>query len=140
MKTVFAEVIAIFFAVLLSGCASLPNSTLEKISNRNIEFALTRNDTIPIVFENGLGGRMEWWKDVLPVISKASTTFAYNRPGYGKSDSISTPRDGSHIVEELRMLLQSKNIKPPYILVGHSLHPIGKARVGCHCNSRGFAL
>jgi len=121
MKTVFAEVIAIFFAVLLSGCASLPNSTLEKISNRNIEFALTRNDTIPIVFENGLGGRMEWWKDVLPVISKTSTTFAYNRPGYGKSDSMSTPRDGSHIVEELRALLQSKNIKPPYILVGHSL-------------------
>lgn len=64
---------------------------------------------------------MEWWKDVLPEISKNYTTFAYNRPGYGKSTIASTPRDGSHIVEELRQLLKQKGLKPPYILVGHSL-------------------
>lgn len=64
---------------------------------------------------------MEWWKEVLPEISKDTTTFAYNRPGYGNSDPVSTPRDGLHIVDELRALLHSKGIKPPYILVGHSL-------------------
>ena len=106
---------------LLSGCASLPNSTAEKIDNHLIQLALTQHDTIPIVFENGLGGRMEWWKKVIPEISKSTTTFAYNRPGYGKSDPVSTPRDGSHIVDELRMLLRSKGLNPPYILVGHSL-------------------
>jgi len=105
----------------LSGCASLPNSTAEKINNRQVEFALTQHNTIPVVFENGLGGRIEWWKEVLPEISKDTTTFVYNRPGYGKSDPLSTPRDGSHIVEELRLLLQSKGLKPPYILVGHSM-------------------
>jgi pimeloyl-ACP methyl ester carboxylesterase len=107
--------------VLLSGCASLPNSALDKIDNRNIEVALTRHNTIPVVFENGLGGRKEYWKDVLPEISKDSSTFAYNRPGYGKSDPVSTPRDGSHIVDELRTLLRAKGLNPPYILVGHSL-------------------
>jgi len=111
----------LIFATLISGCASLPNSTSEKIGNRNVEFALTRHDTIPVIFENGLGGRMEWWKEVLPEISKDTTTFAYNRPGYGNSDPVSTPRDGYHIVEELRTLLHSKDMKPPYILVGHSL-------------------
>lgn len=111
----------LLFATLISGCASLPNATSEKIGNRNVEFALTRHDTIPAIFENGLGGRMEWWKEVLPEISKDTTTFAYNRPGYGNSDPVSTPRDGSHIVEELRTLLHSKDMKPPYILVGHSL-------------------
>lgn len=121
MKQVFTKVIALMIAVLLSGCASLPNSTLERIGNRNIEFALTRYDTVPVVFENGLGGRMEWWKEVLSEISKEATTFAYNRPGYGNSDPMPTPRDGSHIVEELRTLLQSKDVNPPYILVGHSL-------------------
>ncbi len=121
MKTVFAEAVAVLMVMLLSGCASLPNSTFEKISNRNIEFALTRQDTIPVVFENGLGGRMEWWKKVLPAISNDTTTFAYNRPGYGNSDPVSTPRDGLHIVDELRGLLYSKGMKPPYILVGHSL-------------------
>jgi pimeloyl-ACP methyl ester carboxylesterase len=111
----------LLFATLISGCASLPNSTLEKISNLNVEFALTRHDTIPVVFENGLGGRMEWWKKVLPEISNDITTFAYNRPGYGNSDPVSTPRDGSHIVDELRALLHGKGLRPPYILVGHSL-------------------
>lgn len=121
MKIIFAEIVAVLIVMLLSGCASLPNSTLEKINDRNIEFALTRHDTIPVVFENGLGGRMDWWKKVLPEISNDTTTFAYNRPGYGNSDPVSTPRDGLHIVDELRVLLHSKGIKPPYILVGHSL-------------------
>lgn len=64
---------------------------------------------------------MEWWEKVIPEISKDSTTFAYNRPGYGGSDPVSTPRDGMHIVDELRILLRSKEVKAPYILVGHSL-------------------
>ena len=113
--------ITVLIAALLSGCASLPNSTTEKINNRHIEFALTQHNTIPVVFENGLGGRIEWWKKVLPEISKDTTTFVYNRPGYGKSDPVSTPRDGSHVVDELRSLLRSKGLNPPYILVGHSL-------------------
>ena len=117
----FAQGITFLMVAFLSGCASLPNSTAEKINNRQVEFALTQHNTIPVVFENGLGGRIEWWKEVLPQISKDTTTFVYNRPGYGKSDPISTPRDGSHIVEELRLLLQSKGLKPPYILVGHSM-------------------
>ena len=121
MKIVFAETVVVLMVMLLSGCASLPNSTLETISNRNIEFALTRHETIPVVFENGLGGKMEWWKKVLSVISNDTTTFAYNRPGYGDSDLVSTSRDGLHIVDELRELLHRQGMKPPYILVGHSL-------------------
>ncbi|MDD5124328.1 alpha/beta hydrolase [Methylovulum sp.] len=121
MKKLFTKGITVLMVALLSGCASLPNSTTEKINNRHIEFALTQHNTIPIVFENGLGGRIEWWKEVLPEISKDTTTFVYNRPGYGNSDPVSTPRDGSHVVDELRSLLRSKGLNPPYILVGHSL-------------------
>jgi alpha/beta hydrolase fold len=117
----FTKAISVLILALLSGCASLPNSTSERVGNRNIEFALTRHDTIPVVFENGLGGRMEWWEEVLPEISKDALTFAYNRPGLGDSDPVSTPRDGAHIVDELRVLLRAKGLNPPYVLVGHSL-------------------
>jgi pimeloyl-ACP methyl ester carboxylesterase len=120
-QNLFTKTIAVVMVILLCGCASLPNSTLEKIDTRNVEFALTRHDTIPVVFENGLGGRMEWWKEVLPEVSNDTTTFAYNRPGYGNSDPVPTSRDGLHIVDELRALLRDKGMKPPYILVGHSL-------------------
>jgi len=63
---------------------------------------------------------MEWWAKVLPGLAN-TTTFAYNRPGYGDSDPVTTPRDGQHVVDELRALLQAQGMKPPYILVGHSL-------------------
>jgi pimeloyl-ACP methyl ester carboxylesterase len=64
---------------------------------------------------------MDWWKKVLSEIANDTTTFAYNRPGYGNSDPVATPRDGLHIVDELRALLHDNSMKPPYILVGHSL-------------------
>jgi len=106
--------------VLLSGCATLSNIETQQITNRRVEYSLVRNGDATVVFENGLSGKLNWWAKVLPEISKNATTFAYNRPGYGRSDSVSTPRDGLHIVEELRTLLKSNGLKPPYVLVGHS--------------------
>ncbi len=113
--------IPLLMAALLAGCASLPNATTVQVNDRAVEFAMTQHDTIPVVFENGLGGDMANWKQVIPEISKEATTFAYNRPGYGHSAPTSTPRDGGHIVDELRTLLRSQGLSPPYILVGHSL-------------------
>ena len=121
MEETFAGAIGVLMVMFLSGCASLPNSAVEKMGNRNVEFAITRHDKPPVVFENGLGGRMDWWKKVLPEISNDTTTFAYNRPGYGNSEPVATPRDGLHIVDELRGLLRYNGVNPPYILVGHSI-------------------
>lgn len=111
----------VLLVACLSGCASLPGAVTENIEGHRVEFALTQHGSTPVIFENGLGGRMEWWEKVLPAISGHATTFAYNRPGYGNSDPVPTPRDGLHIVEELRVLLRSKGLNPPYVLVGHSL-------------------
>lgn len=116
-----ASYVFLSFAILVSGCASLPNAMTDHVDNRRVEYTLTRNGNQAVIFENGLGGTMDWWAKVFPEISKNTTAFAYNRPGYGKSDSASTPRDGIHIVDELRSLLKSKNLNPPYVLVGHSL-------------------
>ena len=83
---------------------------------------MTMHDTVPVVFENGLGGiYSRAWEKVLPELAKDTTTFAYNRPGYGASEAVATPRDGEHIVEGLRSVLLSKGLEPPYVLVGHSL-------------------
>jgi pimeloyl-ACP methyl ester carboxylesterase len=117
----YISISAAILLVVVSGCASLPNATTARINDRQIEFALTRHNTIPIVFENGLGGRMEWWHKVVSELSSDTTTFVYNRPGYGKSEPVTEPRDGLHVVEELRALLLSHDLKPPYILVGHSM-------------------
>jgi pimeloyl-ACP methyl ester carboxylesterase len=112
--------IILLLLILLSGCATLLNAKTEEINSRNVEYSLICNGDATVVFENGLDGKMKWWRKVIPEISKNTTTFAYNRPGYGSSVAVSTPRDGQHIIEELRTLLKSKEVKPPYVLVGHS--------------------
>lgn len=106
--------------LVLNGCATLPHAVEENIDQHRVEYALSGEGPV-VVFENGLGGRMDWWSKVLPELAGEARLFAYNRPGYGASDEVTTPRDGAHVVEELRGLLRAKQLPPPYILVGHSL-------------------
>lgn len=106
---------------IIAARTSLPQATTERIDDRRVEYILTRHDTLPVVFENGLGRTFKAWGKIFPEISKDTTTFLYNRPGYGDSDVASTPRDGAHIVDDLRSILLRKGFKPPYVLVGHSL-------------------
>ncbi len=54
-------------------------------------------------------------------VSQQTMTVAYNRAGQGWSEFSSTPRDAENIVNELRTMLNEREIAPPYILVGHSL-------------------
>jgi pimeloyl-ACP methyl ester carboxylesterase len=87
-----------------------------------VEFELVqRGSHVSVIFENGLGGQFDWWAKVVPAIAGDTTVFAYNRPGYGRSAAASTPRDGRHVVEELRRTLRQLQVRPPYVLVGHSL-------------------
>jgi pimeloyl-ACP methyl ester carboxylesterase len=116
-----ARTFLLMMVLLCTGCASLQGTMTERIQGRQLEYAWADHDTDTVVFENGLGGTLDWWAKVYPELAKDTSVFAYNRPGYGHSEPVATPRDGAHIVDELRALLQSKGIKPPYVLVGHSL-------------------
>ncbi len=118
------RVLALWVALavpVLAGCMTLPDSRVGVVNGRDVELSLTRHDTVPVVFENGLGGQMAWWRDVLAGLSRDTTTLAYNRPGHGQSHLTDTPRDGLHVVEELRAVLRAQGLSPPYVLVGHSL-------------------
>lgn len=115
------SLVLLLCAMLTSGCASLPSAQTAQVGERHVEYVQAGEGYPVVVFENGLGGTMDWWAKVLPEIAAESTTFAYNRPGYGRSDLANTPRDGGRIVEELRSLLKNRGMRPPYVLVGHSM-------------------
>lgn len=75
-----------------------------------------------VIFESGLGDTLGVWNGVQPqVAAGCARTVAYNRAGYAGSDPATTTRDAANIVHELRAALRRRNIRPPYILVGHSL-------------------
>ena len=107
--------------VAATGCApSLVNTATGRVNGRTVEYALVERGTVPVVFENGLGATMDHWRKVQDGLGDV-TTFAHNRPGYGESAPSLDARGGPEIVGELRKLLAAKGLKPPYVLVGHSM-------------------
>lgn len=113
--------LSILMLISFSGCTTVLKPEIATVDERNVEYYLKHNGSPTVVFENGLGGTMKWWSDVITGLDNNTSVFAYNRAGYGNSSSVSSERDGEHIVEELRALLKHNKVEPPYILVGHSL-------------------
>jgi len=115
---------AIFILGLMAAApamAALAVTTL--IDGRKVECVALKNPSAPVtvVFENGSRATVDKWDKVIEGIAPQASVFAYNRPGYGNSQDTAAPRDGLTIVEELRSNLKHEGMKPPYILVGHSL-------------------
>ncbi|PEZ09409.1 alpha/beta hydrolase [Bacillus sp. AFS018417] len=79
------------------------------------------NEGPTLVFDSGYGATLESWNPIRDDISKFSKMFIYDRAGIGKSGMDERPRHSQQSVENLRILLHKAGIKPPYVLVGHSL-------------------
>lgn len=73
-----------------------------------------------VVFDAGLGGFSMDWIFVQALLESETAVCAYDRAGYGWSDSGPAPRDSDRIADELDAMLRSAGIPPPYVLVGHS--------------------
>lgn len=97
--------------------------TMTTLAGRQVEVSITRpsDARATLVFENGSRETLDTWDEVARRLHGSVATFAYNRPGLGRSDASATPRDGRTIVAELRELLRAQGLPPPYVLVGHSL-------------------
>lgn len=84
------------------------------------EFFERQNENITVIFESGYGCPSASWDPIKGEISKFAQFFIYDRAGLGKSEKNDRRKDSKQSVENLRTLLQNANIKPPYMLVGHS--------------------
>ena len=86
-----------------------------------------------IIFENGMGCDIDEWKytpdkqlSLMDYAKSLGSVFAYDRPGEETgsppdySISITNPITAEYVADNLMQLLKQRNVKPPYILVGHS--------------------
>ena len=99
----------------------LPGAALTGEGSSVRRYAVHGSGPVTVVFEAGFGNGMGTWKPVFQRISQFARVFAYDRPGYGGSATGPMPRTPEQVVGDLRALLKSAGVAPPYVLVGHSL-------------------
>lgn len=86
-----------------------------------LQYVVSGQGQPTFVLFNGAGVTLEGWRALYPAIEKAGTVFAWNRFGTGGSSPPRLAQTGTAVIASLRELLGHAGLKPPYVLVGHSL-------------------
>jgi pimeloyl-ACP methyl ester carboxylesterase len=73
-----------------------------------------------VIFESGIGATSLNWRNIQGAVAGFTSTASYDRAGLGFSSPCRSARTPGNIAAELREMLERANIKPPYIMVGHS--------------------
>lgn len=90
-------------------------------AEKSFEIAMMGSGDQTVVLISGAGGPLEGWMKLWPLFDGSFTVFAYNRLGIGASSEPMEPQNAINMATDLKQLLVSAGLKPPYILVGHSL-------------------
>ena len=113
-------VLAFLLSISLSSCVTLKNVQQQNIQDRQVEFTTAGTGNPTIVLETGMGPTIDTWAPIFDSLAAISSTFAYNRPGYGNSGLKNPPRSVKEVARQLHDNLEATGQKPPYLLVGHS--------------------
>ena len=73
-----------------------------------------------VILEALSGGFSSYWAFVQPEVAKQVRVCAYDRAGFGWSESDPEPESPQRAAQNLHTLLTNAGIKGPYVLVGHS--------------------
>lgn len=111
-----------FKRVGLSGAAP---SVLElrkvEVEGHNLNLLVGGTGSSAVIFEGGFGAGIASWSTVQKEVASFAQTVSYDRAGLGQSELGPKPRSAKQIASELHTALQKAGVKPPYVLVGHSL-------------------
>jgi pimeloyl-ACP methyl ester carboxylesterase len=74
-----------------------------------------------VVLVAGGGGTADVWASVQRDTALVNRVCSYDRAGLGRSDKVVRPQTAEEIVADLHRLLMTAAIRPPFLLVGHSV-------------------
>ncbi|MFF2753711.1 alpha/beta fold hydrolase [Psychrobacillus sp. NPDC058041] len=97
-----------------------PSGQIIQTKHSEVHAIVTGKGEVTVILEAGLGSISLDWCYVQPEISKIAKVLSYDRGNYGWSRTKRRTLTSLDSVEELKEVLEKLNIKPPYILVGHS--------------------
>jgi pimeloyl-ACP methyl ester carboxylesterase len=99
----------------------LPPRQLLRTAAGTTEYMLSGEGAATLLLFNGAGVTLEGWMRLYPGIEGIGRVLAWNRAGVERSARPVVPQTGSVVVDAARELLGSLEVKPPFLLVGHSL-------------------
>ena len=112
----------ILISILLIICFQLQGQ--EKyvdINGQTFRIKTMGKGAVAVIFENGMSDSLEAWAAIPDSVATFTRVFLYDRADIGKSDTSRQARTIPNMVAELRSLLEHENIRPPYVLAGHSM-------------------
>ncbi len=92
-----------------------------EVDGRRMHIDCAGDASPTVVLDSGLGDSYLSWRKVQPQIAAFTRVCSYDRAGLGYSDPSPRPRTSNVIAQELHALLQTANVPPPYVMVGHSM-------------------
>jgi pimeloyl-ACP methyl ester carboxylesterase len=117
---------SLIFGLLLIPIFSYGQEKLVNVNGKNFNvyvkgFEKRKKNAPAIIFENGLGMGLGNWDTVIDQIAEFAPVFAYDRAGVEKSETILQMPTVGVVAQNLKAILTTMNIPPPYILIGHSM-------------------
>jgi pimeloyl-ACP methyl ester carboxylesterase len=93
------------------------------IDGQNLHIEILGESGPTIVFEAGLGNDISTWKLVAEPVAGFARVVLYDRAGLGKSLPFMTKSatTADEVATRLHKLLETAGLRPPWIMVGHSL-------------------
>jgi len=119
--------LAVLLALFAAGCgehtATGPKSVrgLYRAGDTRLFLDCRGRGPRTVVLDSGLGvDSGSTWAAVRPAVARFARVCQYDRAGTGSSPPGPLPRTSARMVAELRALLRSAGVAPPYVLVGAS--------------------
>ncbi|HWF77797.1 MAG TPA: alpha/beta hydrolase [Caulobacteraceae bacterium] len=88
---------------------------------RRLNVLLTGAGPVTAILAAGGGGSTINWGYVQAALSRDHRVLSYDRAGMGFSEPGPLPRTTARSVDDLRAALAALDIKPPFVVVGHSM-------------------
>ncbi|MER2999265.1 alpha/beta fold hydrolase [Pontibacter populi] len=93
---------------------------LVNVGDHSLEMIQAGAGDFTIIFESGFGSDYKVWGKVASEVMATNQVMLYSRAGTGKSEPNPKPQTLEAAVQDLSTLIEKANLKPPFILVGHS--------------------
>lgn len=88
---------------------------------RQLNLYCTGRGSPTVILESGMGDGAASWRRVQDAIAARARVCSYDRAGLGWSPAATGSRDAAAINADLEALVKAARLKPPFVLVGHSL-------------------